>query len=39
MSVLTKLIIEEIVKTVTCNVNCGSFNPYFVNTVNSLMTK
>ena len=36
---LTKLIIEEIVNSVKCNVNCDSFNPYFVNTVKSLMTK
>ena len=36
---LTKLIIEEIVNSVKCNVNCDSFNPYFVNTVKSPMTK
>ena len=36
---LTKLIVEGIVNSVKCNLNCDSFNPYFVNTVKSLMTK
>ena len=34
---MTKLIIEEIFNSVKCNVNCGSFNPHFVDTVKSLM--